>query len=97
MVDQRLAVGQERISMTNSADVITITMRKRAWWIWVLAGLWLQLEVLLVQTSLASVRESEYRAAVLSWIASAVLAAIGVVLWLRQGRSRRLGESNEQP
>ena len=52
--------------MTNSADVITITMRKRAWWI-------------------------------LSWIASAVLAAIGVVLWLRQGRSRRLGESNEQP
>jgi hypothetical protein len=97
MVDQRLAVGQERISMTNSADVITITMRKRAWWIWVLAGLWLQLEVLLVQTALASVRESEYRAAVLSWIASAVLAAIGVVLWLRQGRSRRLGESNEQP
>jgi len=29
--------------MTNSADVITITMRKHAWWFWVLAGLWLQL------------------------------------------------------
>ena len=97
MVDERSTVRKKRMTMTNSADVITITMRKRAWWIWVLAGLWLQLEVLLVQTALASVRESEYRAAVLSWIASAVLAAIGVVLWLRQGRSRRLGESNEQP
>jgi hypothetical protein len=43
MVDERFAVGRERMTMTNSADVITITMRKHAWWFWVLAGLWLQL------------------------------------------------------
>jgi len=81
--------------MTNSAEVITITLRKRAWWFWVLAGLWLQLEFLLVQTALASVRESEYRAAVISWIAAAVLAAGGVFGWLRRGDSRKLDRPNE--
>jgi hypothetical protein len=83
------------MTMTNSAEVITITLRKRAWWFWVLAGLWLQLEFLLVQTALASVRESEYRAAVISWIAAAVLAAGGVFGWLRRGDSRKLDRPNE--
>jgi hypothetical protein len=83
------------MTMTNSAEVITITLRKRAWWFWVLAGLWLQLEFLLVQTALASVRESEYRAAVVSWIAAAVLAAGGVFGWLRRGDSRKLDRPNE--
>jgi hypothetical protein len=95
MVDERLAVGRERMTMTNSAEVITITLRKRAWWFWVLAGLWLQLEVLLVQTALASVRESEYRAAVISGTAAAVLAAVGVFSWLRQGDSRKPDRPNE--
>jgi len=81
--------------MTNSAEVITITLRKRAWWFWVLAGLWLQLEFLLVQTALASVRESEYRAAVISWIAAAVLAAGGIFGWLRRGDSRKPDRPNE--
>jgi hypothetical protein len=75
--------------MMNSAEVFTITMRKRAWWFWVLAGFWLQLEVLLVQTALASVRESEYRAATISWIAAAVLAASAVFGCLRRGGSLR--------
>ncbi|MGD0940590.1 MAG: hypothetical protein ABR905_12875 [Terracidiphilus sp.] len=83
--------------MTSDADGFTFTIRKRTWWSWVLAGLWLQLEVLLVQTVLASVRESEYRAAVISWISAAVLAAVGVFLWLRRGQSRGLGETSEQP
>jgi hypothetical protein len=83
--------------MTNDDDLFTITMRKRPWWFWFLAGVWLQLEVVLVQTALASVRESEYCAATISWIAAAVLAAAGVFGWLRRGQSRRLGESNEQP
>lgn len=89
MVDERFAVGQERMTVMNSADVFTITMRKRAWWFWVLAGFWLQLEVLLVQTALASLRESEYRAATISWIAAAVLAASAVFGWLRRGDSRK--------
>jgi hypothetical protein len=83
------------MTMTNSADVITITMRKRPWWFWVLAELWLLLEVLLVQTALASARESEYRAATISWIVAAVLAAGGVFGWLRRGDSRKTNEPDD--
>ena len=71
--------------MTNGDDVVMITIRKRPWWFWALAELWLLLEVLLVQTALASARESEYRAAAISWIAAAILAAAGVFGWLRRG------------
>ena len=81
--------------MTNGDDVITITMRKRPWWFWALAELWLLLEVLLVQTALASARESEYRAATISWIAAAVLAAGGVFGWLRRRDSRKPNEAND--
>jgi len=94
MVDQRLAVGQED-KHDEQPDVITITMRKRVV-IWFSPdygfnwkSCWCKL--------FGECARIRIRAAVLSWIASAVLAAIGVVLWLRQGRSRRLGESNEQP
>ena len=74
--------------MTNDADTFTITMRKRPWWFWAFAELWLLSEVVLVQTALASARESEYRAAAISWIAVAALAAGGVLVWFLQGRSR---------
>jgi hypothetical protein len=83
--------------MTNDGDFFTITMRKRPWWLWALAGIWLQLEVVLVQTALASVRESEYRAATISWISAAILAVAGVFGWLRRGEFRRLDELDEQP
>jgi di/tricarboxylate transporter len=73
----------------NGAGTITIAIRRRPWWFWVLAGLWLLLEILFLQTALASAREGEQRAAAISWIAVAVLAAAGVLAWLRQGRSRR--------
>lgn len=95
MVDERSAVWKKGMSMTNSDDVIAITVHKRAWWFWVLAGLWLQLEVMLVQTALASVRESEYRAATISWIAAAVLASGAAFCWLRRGDSRKPDEPNE--
>ena len=95
MVDERFAVGEERMTMMNSVDVFTITMRKRAWWFWILAGFWLQLEVLLVQTALASLRESEYRASTISWITAVVLAAVGVFGWLRRGDSRKPDDPNE--
>ena len=74
--------------MTNGADTLTITIRKRPWWFWVLAGLWLLLEILFLQTALASAREGEPRAAAISWIAVAVLAAAGVLVWRGQSRSR---------
>jgi hypothetical protein len=94
MVDERLAVGQKRITMTNSDDVFTITVRKRSWWFCALAELWLLLEILLVQTALASARESEYRAATISWIAAAILTATGVFGWLHKGDSRKPSESD---
>jgi uncharacterized membrane protein len=75
------------MTMPNGADTFTITIRKRPWWFWVLAGLWVLLEVLFLQTALASARESEYRAAAISWISVAVLAAAGVLVWVRRGRS----------
>jgi len=79
--------------MPNSTDTITFTIRKRPWWFWALAGLWVLLEALFLQTALASAREGEYRAAAISWMAVAVLAAAGVLVWLLQGRSQpRPGE-----
>ena len=82
--------------MTNGDDVVMITIRKRPWWFWVCTGLWLLLEILLVQTALASARESEYRAASISWIAAAILAAAGVFGWLRRRDSRKPIEANER-
>jgi hypothetical protein len=76
------------MTMSHGTDTLTITIRKRPWWLWVLAGLWVLLEVLFVQTALASAREGEYRAAAITWIAVAVLAACGVLVWFQQGRSR---------
>jgi hypothetical protein len=76
------------MSMPNGASTLTVTIRKRPWWFWALAGLWMLLEVCFLQTALASARESEYRAAAISWIAVAVLAAAGVLVWFLQGRSR---------
>ena len=52
-----------------------------------LAGLWVLLQIFFLQTALASARESEYRAAAISWIAVGVLAAAGVLVWFLQGRS----------
>ena len=77
--------------MPNGADTFTITIRKRPWWFWVLVGLWMLLEILFLQTALASAREGEPRAAVISWIAVAVVAAAGVLGWFRRGRSRGPG------
>ena len=76
------------MSMPDGPDTFAVTIRKRPWWFWTLAGLWMLLEVLFLQTALASARESEYRAAAIGWVAVAVLAAAGVLVWFLQGRSR---------
>ena len=75
------------MTMPSDTDTLTITIRKRPWWFWVLAGLWVLLEVLFLQTALASAREGEYRAAAIRWIAVGVLAAAGVLVGFLQGRS----------
>jgi len=73
--------------MPNRAGTFTIEIRKRPWWFWALAAVWIPLEVLLLQTALASARESESRAAAISWVAFGVLAAAGVLAAIVQGRS----------
>jgi hypothetical protein len=74
------------MSMPDGPGTFAVTIRKRPWWFWTLAGLWMLLEVFFLQTAWASARESEYRAAAISWIAVAVLAAAGVLACLLQGR-----------
>jgi hypothetical protein len=85
------------MTMTNGADVFTITIRKRPWWFWALAAIWLLLEILAVQTALASAEEGEPHAATISWIAAGVLAAAGGFAWLRGERPHKFGETNGQP
>jgi len=82
--------------MTSGVGSITITIRKRAWWFWCLAGLWLLLEVFFVQTSVASVGEGEYRAAAICGIITGLLGVFGCLAWLRRGRQRKVSESGGQ-
>jgi hypothetical protein len=82
--------------MRSGADSFTITIRKRPWWFWALAGIWLLLEALLLQTAVASVQEGEYRAATINWIVVGLLAAFGCIAWLRRGRPPRAAKSSEQ-
>ena len=96
MVDETCAAWEKRITMTNRADTFTLTIRRRPWWFWALAGLWILMEILLLQTALASSDEGEVRAATISWIAAAILAAVGALVWLRRGQSQKHGETNRQ-
>jgi Na+/melibiose symporter-like transporter len=84
------------MTMTSDTDFFTITIRKRTGWFWGLAGLWLLLEVLFVQTALASVQEGEYRAATICWTVVCVLAAFGCFSWLRRRGPRKRGHSSGQ-
>ena len=82
--------------MTSDTDFFTITIRKRTGWFWGLAGPWLLLEVLFVQTAVASVGEGEHRAATISWIVVGLLAAFACFAWLRRGGPRKRGHSSGQ-
>ncbi len=81
---------------TTGAGTFTITMRKRPWWLWLLAPSWLLVELALLQTALASMKEEEYRAASICWISIVVLAAVGVFVWLRRSRFDGPDKSNRQ-
>jgi len=84
------------MTMGSCADSFTITVRKRPWWFLALAGLWLLLEAVLLQTAVASLQESEYRAATISWIIVGLLAAFGWIAWLLCRRPTKPGKSSEQ-
>lgn len=65
----------------------TIRIRRRPWWAWLLAALWLLLVVVGAQTAVASHWESECRAAAISWTLVAALLVAGGAMWLRGRRS----------
>ncbi len=96
MVDEG-SFRQKRLIITNAADVFTITIRRRSWRFWTVASLYFPIEALLLQTALASVRESESRAALISGIAAALLACVGVFAWQYRGKTFARGESNGKP
>lgn len=66
-----------------SEDTITIEIKKRPWWAWVLAALWLLVEIFMLQTAVASMWEFESQAALISWIIFLVLLVGGVIVWIR--------------
>lgn len=74
----------DRKASCGAARCARLTM----WRFWAVAGLWVLLEILFLQTPLASAREGEYRAAAISWIAGGVTAAAGVLGGFLQGQSK---------
>ncbi|MFP3852936.1 MAG: hypothetical protein ACLFWD_01440 [Anaerolineales bacterium] len=64
---------------------VTVKIRKRPWWMWALAGLWLLAEIFILQTAIASHWEFEPQAAAINWVIFALLLGGGVGLWIRWG------------
>lgn len=77
-------------------DYYTITIHKRPWWSWLLAVGWLAVELLFLQTALASHAEEEPRAAIVSWCLFGLLGLAGLVLWRRGGRGGNSGGENKE-
>lgn len=70
------------------SDQITIQIKKRRWYEWVLWALWLFLEIFLLQNAIASGQELEPRAAMIFWASFFVLLLVGAIVWyLRRVRS----------
>lgn len=69
------------------AENLTITLKKRSWWEWLLWGLWAILELFILQNAMASGAELEPRAATIFWVTFVVLLVAGGIVWfLRRGK-----------
>lgn len=64
-----------------SEEAITVQVKKRAWYVWLLWAAWFALLVFTAQNALASGQEMEARAATIFWITFAVLLIAGGVVW----------------
>ena len=63
------------------SEKYTIEIKKRTWWEWLLAAVWLFAEVFVLQNAIASTGEIEPRAATIFWIVFFVLLVAGAVIW----------------
>ncbi len=62
-------------------DKYTIEIKKRAWYEWLLWGIWLVVEAFILQNAIASSAELEPRAATIFWITFIVLLVGAAVVW----------------
>lgn len=74
----------------------TISIRRPPRWFWLLLPVWLPLEVLLLQTAWASMKEEELRASMITGIASVALVVVGLFAVVRRGKATRGTTSKEQ-
>lgn len=63
------------------SEKYTIEIRKRTWWEWLLAALWLFAELFILQNAIASGGELESRAGTIFWVVFFVLLVAGAVVW----------------
>jgi|APSaa5957512622_1039677.scaffolds.fasta_scaffold19165_1 hypothetical protein len=75
--------------MSDDKDFQTIKITRRSWFEWTLWALWLFLEVVFLQSAVASGKELEPRAAMIYWLIFGVLLLGGFVFWIVR-RSRLL-------
>lgn len=69
------------------SERITIEIRKRVWYAWLLWALWLAAEIFMLQNAIASGQEHEPRAAMIFWIIFVALFLAGGLVWyLRRNR-----------
>ena len=66
----------------DGRDKYHIKVRRRAWYEWLLWGLWLFFEIVFLQSALASHQEFEPRAAAIYWMIFGLLLLGGFVVWL---------------
>jgi hypothetical protein len=62
-------------------DKYLIEIKKRAWYEWLLWGIWLVVEAFILQNAIASGAELEPRAATIFWITFIVLLVGAAVVW----------------
>lgn len=66
----------------DDQDKYQFKIRRRPWYEWLLWVLWLFLEIVFLQSALASHQELELRAAIIYWMIFGLLLLAGLVLWL---------------
>ena len=63
------------------SEKMTIEIKKRPWYEWLLWVVWLLAEIFTLQNAIASGAELEPRAAMLFWVIFFVLMVVGGVIW----------------
>lgn len=62
------------------SDNLTLQVKKRPWYSWILWAVWVALLVFIAQNAITSSQELESRAAMIFWISFAVLFIAGLVV-----------------